>query len=122
MLFLNEKRRAELIAQLTELRMPRRQAEDIANVLDHTGMVDACLSQAIRRLGINCQNLTDASQRHDHTNINKWKAFISADLLLLDAYICEINDRHLPRTKFPKAAEATVAANVVVDHCKGSLH
>jgi len=122
MLFLAEKRRTELIAELTALSMPRRQAEDIANVLDHVGMVDACISQAIRRLGINCQNLTDPSQQHDENNIRKWRAFISADLLLLDAYIGEINDRQLPRTMFPKTAEATVAANVVVDHCKSSFH
>ena len=122
MLFLAEKRRTQLIAQLTALTMPRQQAEDLANLLDHVGTVDACLSQAIRRLGINCQNLANASQQHDENNVHKWQTFISADLLVLDAYISEINERQLPRSLLPRAASAALATSLVIDICNDRLN
>ncbi len=122
MFFLSKKRRDELIAELIALTMPRQRAEDIANVLDDLGLVDSCISQVIQRLGGWCQNLSKAAQQHDDDNIQKWRTFITADLLVLDAYLGEINDRRLPKDMFAKAVEVALATILVLNHCGGRAH
>lgn len=122
MFFLNKRRRDALIAELIALTMPRQRAEDIANVLADVGLVDSCISQVIQRLGGWCQNLSKAAQQHDHDNIHKWQTFITADLLVLDAFLGEINDRQLPNDTFAKAMEAALATILVLNHCRDSAH
>ena len=122
MFFLSRKRRDELIAELTALTMPRQRAEDMANVLDDVALIDSWVSQVIWQLGSFCENLTRAAQQHDENDIHKWRTFISADLLVLDAYLGEIDDRQLPNMMFAKTAEAAVATNLVLDNCRGRLH
>ena len=122
MFFLSKKRRDELIAELTALTMPRQRAEDMANFLDDVGVIDSCISQVIRRLGGCCHNLTNAALQHDENDIHKWRTLISAELLVLDAYLGEIGDRQLPKIMFAKTAEAALATNLVLDNCRGRLH
>jgi hypothetical protein len=119
--FLSEERRHQLIAELTALSMPRQRAEDMASVQNHVDLVDICLSHAVEWLGINCNNLTQASLQRDDHGIQKWRLFIRADLLILDAYLGEINERELPKSLFPKAARTTLATNLVLDDCKSRL-
>ncbi len=122
MFFLSKKRRDELIVELTALTVPRQRAEDMANLLDDVGVIDSCISQIIRRLGGCCYNLTKAAQQHDDDNVCKWRTFISADLLVLDAYLGEIDERQLPKVTFAKTAEAALATNLVLDSCRSRLH
>ncbi len=116
--FLSDQRRLKLIDDLMALTAPRPLAEQFANFRDDVEYVDRCLAFMVRGLSLRCSSLARAARCGNEGRARDLRAYLRADVAIIRAYTAEIDERGIPRQRFPRS---TIAMNVGIkttDSCR----
>lgn len=108
--FLNEHRRAELIVNLLNLTMPVQMAQTLAHFPSDFYRLDRELADVLWEMIQHFRGLAEATELRDNHKLRELEAFISADLLVVKAYMGEITRRDIPPRRLPRTAHATAVA------------
>jgi len=126
-MFLSEYRRKQLLSALCDqLNVPTRLALRWVWIPHNLASVDFTLARCIELMGQHADGLAQATTQHDHEAIERYEAFLRAEVAIVSAYLGEIDDRKLSRHLFTRTNTAmTENLHVVgqVEHPqRGRLH
>jgi hypothetical protein len=83
--------------------------------------VDLTLASAISLVGYHAQELALATRRHDQKREKENRVFLSADTMIVSAYLEEVKDRKLTCEHFPRTAIAVAEDLEAVQQSKIDL-